>query len=158
MRLKDTGLTAAELKAQVKKYMIETYERMDFVADYAEGIYMYDENDEPYLDFYAGIAVNCLGNCNPKVVKAVQDQRHASRALLNFNGAVRALAGNGVGPALRDHEHRAVDLIARRAVLRGDAAVGERQHGRALDVCLRRLLRAAGGKRQRQRRRAEKRQ
>ena len=29
MRLKDTGLTAAELKAQVKKYMIETYERMD---------------------------------------------------------------------------------------------------------------------------------
>ena len=31
MRLKDTGLTAAELKAQVKKYMIETYERMDFV-------------------------------------------------------------------------------------------------------------------------------
>ena len=69
MRLKDTGLTAAELKAQVKKYMIETYERMDFVADYAEGIYMYDENDQPYLDFYAGIAVNCLGNCNPKVVK-----------------------------------------------------------------------------------------
>ena len=69
MRLKDTGLTAAELKAQVKKYMIETYERMDFVADYAEGIYMYDENDQPYLDFYAGIAVNCLGNCNPKAVK-----------------------------------------------------------------------------------------
>ena len=33
MRLKDTGMTAAELKAQVKKYMIETYERMDFVAD-----------------------------------------------------------------------------------------------------------------------------
>ena len=74
MRLKDTGLTAAELKAQVKKYMIETYERMDFVADYAEGVYMYDENGEAYLDFYAGIAVNCLGNCNPKVVKAIQDQ------------------------------------------------------------------------------------
>ncbi|MFR6379756.1 MAG: hypothetical protein ACLUNZ_08050 [Evtepia sp.] len=29
MRLKDTGLTAAELKAQVKKCMIGTYERMD---------------------------------------------------------------------------------------------------------------------------------
>ena len=54
MRLKDTGMTAAELKAQVKKYMIETYERMDFVADSAEGIYMYDENGEAYLDFYAG--------------------------------------------------------------------------------------------------------
>ena len=83
MRLKDTGLTAAELKALVKKYMIETYERMDFVADRAEGIYMYDENDEPYLDFYAGIAVNCLGNCNPKVVKAIQDQ--AATIMQTFN-------------------------------------------------------------------------
>lgn len=74
MRLKDTGMNAAELKAQVKKYMIETYERMDFVCDRAEGIYMYDENGTPYLDFYAGIAVNSLGNCNPKVVEAVIDQ------------------------------------------------------------------------------------
>ena len=84
MRLKDTGLTAAELKAQVKKYMIETYERMDFVADYAEGIYMYDENGEAYLDFYAGIAVNCLGNCNPKVVKAVQEQSALIMQTFNY--------------------------------------------------------------------------
>ncbi|MGM9565981.1 aspartate aminotransferase family protein [Evtepia sp.] len=83
MRLKDTGLSAVELKALVKKYMIETYERMDFVADRAEGIYMYDENDQPYLDFYAGIAVNCLGNCNPKVVKAIQDQ--AATIMQTFN-------------------------------------------------------------------------
>ena len=35
MRLKDTALTAAELKAQVKKYLIESYEGMEFLADYA---------------------------------------------------------------------------------------------------------------------------
>ena len=74
MRLKDTGLTAADIKALVNKYMIETYERMDFLAETADGIYMYDENGEAYLDFYAGIAVNTLGNCNPKVVEAVIDQ------------------------------------------------------------------------------------
>lgn len=74
MRLKDTGLTVADVKAMAQKYQIETYERMDFLADWAEGIYMYDENDQPYLDFYAGIAVNSLGNCNPKVVAAVQEQ------------------------------------------------------------------------------------
>ncbi|MEG2001298.1 MAG: aminotransferase class III-fold pyridoxal phosphate-dependent enzyme, partial [Evtepia sp.] len=74
MRLKDTGLTAAELRAKASKYMIETYERMDFIADRAEGIYMYNEKDEPYLDFYAGIAVNSMGNCNPKVVEAVREQ------------------------------------------------------------------------------------
>lgn len=84
MRLKDTGMTAPELKAQVKKYMIETYERMDFVADRAEGIYMYDENGEAYLDFYAGIAVNCLGNCNPKVVAAVQEQAAVIMQTFNY--------------------------------------------------------------------------
>lgn len=74
MKLKETGLTAEQLKAKVKKYMVETYERFDFVVDSAEGVHMYDENGTPYLDFYAGIAVNSVGNCNPKVVKAIQDQ------------------------------------------------------------------------------------
>ena len=32
---------------------------------------IYDENGTPYLDFYAGIAVNSAGNCNEKVVEAV---------------------------------------------------------------------------------------
>ena len=54
--------------------MIETYERFDFIAETAEGMYLYDENGTPYLDFYAGIAVNSAGNRNPKVVAAVKDQ------------------------------------------------------------------------------------
>ena len=33
MRLKDTGLTAQELKDMVNKYMMETYERYDFIAE-----------------------------------------------------------------------------------------------------------------------------
>jgi acetylornithine/N-succinyldiaminopimelate aminotransferase len=37
-------------------------------------MYLYDENGTPYLDFYAGIAVNSAGNRNPKVVAAVKDQ------------------------------------------------------------------------------------
>ena len=54
--------------------MIETYERFDFLAETAKGMYIYDENGTPYLDFYAGIAVNSAGNCNEKVVAAVRDQ------------------------------------------------------------------------------------
>lgn len=69
MRLKDTGLTAQDLKAKVKKYMIETMDRYDFVADQASGVYIYGSDGTPYLDFYAGIAVNSVGNCNPAVVK-----------------------------------------------------------------------------------------
>ena len=84
MKLKDTGLTAAELKAKASKYIIETYERFDFVADSAKGVYIYDENGTPYLDFYAGIAVNSVGNCNEKVVKAVQTQAETAMQLFNY--------------------------------------------------------------------------
>lgn len=74
MKLKDTGLTAKDIKEKVNKYMIETYERFDFIAETAKDQYIYDENGTPYLDFYAGIAVNSAGNCNEKVVEAVKDQ------------------------------------------------------------------------------------
>lgn len=74
MQLKDVNLTPEQVKELCTKYMIETYERFPFIACRAEGMYLYDENDNPYLDFYGGIAVNNAGNCNPKVVAAVRDQ------------------------------------------------------------------------------------
>ena len=63
MKLKELGLSAKDIKDKVDKYMIETYERFDFIAETAKDQYMYDENGTPYLDFYAGIAVNSAGNC-----------------------------------------------------------------------------------------------
>jgi len=83
MKLCDTGVSKEELKAKVKKYMIETYERFDFIAESAEGMYIYDEEGNAYLDFYAGIAVNNAGNCNEKVVKAIQNQ--AADIIHTFN-------------------------------------------------------------------------
>ena len=41
MKLEETGLTFEDIKEKVNKYMIETYERMDFLAEsanYGEGI------------------------------------------------------------------------------------------------------------------------
>ncbi len=40
----------------------------------AEGIYIYDSDDNRYIDFTSGIGVTNTGHCHPKVVKAVQDQ------------------------------------------------------------------------------------
>ena len=74
MKLKDYGVTARDVKELVGKYMIETYERYNFVCERAEGMYLYDEEGNAYLDFYGGIAVNSAGNCNPKVAAAVRDQ------------------------------------------------------------------------------------
>lgn len=74
MKLKDTKLSKEELKELVSKYMIDTYERFDFVAKTAKDMYLYDEKGESYLDFYGGIAVNSAGNCNEKVVEAIKEQ------------------------------------------------------------------------------------
>ena len=74
MRLAETGYTKEDIKGLVAKYMIDTYERFPMIAEHAEDMYIYDENGEAYLDFYAGIAVNSAGSCNKKVVAAVKDQ------------------------------------------------------------------------------------
>jgi acetylornithine aminotransferase len=39
-----------------------------------EGCRLWDADGKEYLDFLAGVAVNNLGHCHPKVVKAIQDQ------------------------------------------------------------------------------------
>ncbi|MDD2483784.1 MAG: aspartate aminotransferase family protein [Eubacteriales bacterium] len=74
MQLKDVNMTADQIVEMTKKYMIETYERYPFIAAKAKDMYLYDEKGEAYLDFYGGIAVNSAGNCNDKVVAAVQEQ------------------------------------------------------------------------------------
>lgn len=84
MKLKDTGLSKEELKEIVSTYMIDTYDRFDFVADYAKGNYIYSSDGDEYLDFYAGVAVNSLGNCPESVVKAVQEQVADLMQIFNY--------------------------------------------------------------------------
>lgn len=84
MRLAETGLTAQDIKDKVSAYMIETYERFDFLAESAKDQYLYDENGEAYLDFYAGIAVNSAGNCNERVVEAIVDQARTLMQTFNY--------------------------------------------------------------------------
>lgn len=84
MKLAETGFTAQEIKDKASKYMIETYERFDFLAESAKDQYIYDEKGERYLDFYAGIAVNSAGNCNERVVEAVVEQTRALMHTFNY--------------------------------------------------------------------------
>jgi len=39
-----------------------------------EGAYLYTQNGDKYLDFIAGISVNCLGHANPIPLNALKDQ------------------------------------------------------------------------------------
>jgi acetylornithine/N-succinyldiaminopimelate aminotransferase len=83
LKLTESKLTAADVKALTEKYMIDTYERYNFVCDRAKDMYLYDENGEGWLDFYGGIAVNSTGNCNEKVVEAIRAQ--AGEVIHTFN-------------------------------------------------------------------------
>lgn len=51
-----------------------TYGRFPIVASKGEGCWLWDVEGNKYLDFLAGVAVNNLGHCHPKVVAALQKQ------------------------------------------------------------------------------------
>ena len=54
--------------------ILPTYARMDVGFVRGKGTRLYDEQDNEYLDFGSGIAVNCLGHCHPTLVKTISEQ------------------------------------------------------------------------------------
>jgi len=51
-KLNEYGKTAEDVKALVKKYMIDTYECYNFNCERAKDMNLYDEKGNVYLDFY----------------------------------------------------------------------------------------------------------
>jgi acetylornithine/N-succinyldiaminopimelate aminotransferase len=52
-----------------------------------EGVYLYGEQGEKYLDFAAGIAVNILGHAHPHLTRAIQDQAATLMHVSNLYGS-----------------------------------------------------------------------
>lgn len=52
------------------EYLLPTYDRLPVRFTRGEGVYLYDENDNQYVDVLAGIAVNVLGYRHPYLVEA----------------------------------------------------------------------------------------
>jgi predicted acetylornithine/succinylornithine family transaminase len=44
------------------------------ILDHGEGVRLYDRDGNEYLDFVAGIAVNCLGYNHPRLTEAIREQ------------------------------------------------------------------------------------
>ncbi len=57
-----------------KKYLMNTYNRYPIVLRKGRGTKVWSADGREYLDFIAGIAVNCLGHCHPRVVISLQKQ------------------------------------------------------------------------------------
>lgn len=57
-----------------KKYVMNTYGRLPISLVKGQGARVWDADGREYLDFLAGLAVNSLGHCHPKVVDALTQQ------------------------------------------------------------------------------------
>lgn len=57
-----------------EKYIMKTYGRYPIAPVRGEGCRLWDADGKEYLDFLGGVAVNNLGHCHPRVVKALQEQ------------------------------------------------------------------------------------
>jgi len=55
-------------------YVMNTYTRNTLAPVRGEGAVVFDAEGKAYLDFVAGIAVNNVGHCHPKVVTAIKEQ------------------------------------------------------------------------------------
>lgn len=55
-------------------HVMPTYTRQPLQITKGEGVYVFAEDGERYLDFTSGIAVCALGHCHPALVEAATDQ------------------------------------------------------------------------------------
>lgn len=74
MKAKDYGLTKQDIIEMSDTYMLDIGYRFPIVVEEAKDTMMKDADGEEYLDFFAGIAVNSVGNCNERVVAAIREQ------------------------------------------------------------------------------------
>jgi len=66
-----------ELVQCARQYLMDTYTRYPLAISRGQGSRVWDVEGREYLDFLAGIAVNVLGHCHPKVTWALEKQaRH----------------------------------------------------------------------------------
>jgi acetylornithine/N-succinyldiaminopimelate aminotransferase len=61
---------------------MNTYNRSPLIFDKGDGSWLIEKSGDRYLDFVAGIAVNCLGHCHPAIAETLSKQ---SRELMHLS-------------------------------------------------------------------------
>jgi acetylornithine/N-succinyldiaminopimelate aminotransferase len=86
--------------------LMPVYPRCEVRPVRGEGIYLFGENGEKYLDFASGIAVNILGHGHPHLTKAIQKQAETLMHVSNLYGSPQ-----GEAFALRLVENTFADTV-----------------------------------------------
>ncbi|HCW05327.1 MAG TPA: aspartate aminotransferase family protein [Clostridium sp.] len=55
-------------------HVMATYKRYDMTLVEGKGSKVYDSNGKEYIDFVQGVAVNCLGHSNDKIIDTINNQ------------------------------------------------------------------------------------
>ena len=76
---------------------MSTYARKDIAFTKGEGVWLWDQNGEKYLDALSGIAVCGLGHAHPKVAEAISEQ---AQTLLHTSNIYRISAQEKLGDRL----------------------------------------------------------
>lgn len=63
-----------ELQQFDAQHVMATYARQPVVFVRGRGVRLWDAEGKEYIDFLGGIAVDAIGHCHPRVVRAVQQQ------------------------------------------------------------------------------------
>ena len=78
-------------------FLVKNYNRKKISFKRGRGSYLYSTNNNKYLDFVQGIAVNSLGHANPKLVKVVNSQ---SKKLWHVSNAFQIPEGEKLAKKL----------------------------------------------------------
>lgn len=62
------------IQEDAEKYILKTYNRYPLTFERGEGVWLYSDKGEKYLDMTSGIAVSCLGYNHPALTKAITEQ------------------------------------------------------------------------------------
>ncbi len=77
-------MTTEELHKLDQKYYLPTFRRLPLAFKKASGSRVWDMEGNEYIDVLAGIAVNNVGHCHPKVVAAISKQAGELGHISNF--------------------------------------------------------------------------
>lgn len=84
--------------------LLPVHKRFNIKFSHGEGMYLFSEGKK-YLDLGAGIAVNCLGHCHPKMVTAITEQAKKLWHISNIynSNELNSYADNLVGHSFADY-------------------------------------------------------
>ena len=88
------GPEAERILRRDEEHLLPVYARYPVVMERGEGVYLFDQDGNRYLDVMGGLGVNALGHAHPRMMAAMADQAgkivHLSPQYSNRNASLLA--------------------------------------------------------------------